>query len=466
MVDVHFVPGNGPVQLKLSEWDDLPGNIMAQNSYIRCCWRGKKQPLVVQELHLADLLGVVFDREKAQLHLVHCPRGRAGSRVREDVLLQITGGPEVLKEAESWARDISSKCYKAGPMGAVRKFHVFINPASGSGQAQVKWREAHELFKCLPWFSIQEVLTTRAGEACEVAAQLQRDSCDGIIVVSGDGMVHEVFNGLAGRPDAADALQIPVGHIPGGSGNAFAKSILHSAGESYGVLDAAFLIAKGRTQNLDLMMVSQPSQAKRTSFLSLTGAIIADIDLGSEFLRFLGGLRFPVYTVYCLLKPTLLEAEISYWPATASTSPDPASVPALDAPLPEGPWVTMRDSFSVFWATNMAWTSYDVHLSPGHSMGSQTWHLAILRNVGRGPLLKFLTGLETGSHVNMNQTEIIECKAFRVVPISSSAGSSRERFAIDGEEIPFEPIQLWPTFGGHVLGAPHEEEVGGVMASL
>ena len=37
--------------------------------------------------------GAVFDREKAQLHLVHCPRGRAGSRVREDVLLQITGGP-------------------------------------------------------------------------------------------------------------------------------------------------------------------------------------------------------------------------------------------------------------------------------------------------------------------------------------------------------------------------------------
>lgn len=36
--------------------------------------------------------GAVFDREKAQLHLVHCPRG-GGSRVREDVLLQITGGP-------------------------------------------------------------------------------------------------------------------------------------------------------------------------------------------------------------------------------------------------------------------------------------------------------------------------------------------------------------------------------------
>jgi hypothetical protein len=29
-------------------------------------------------------------------------------------------------------------------------------------------------------------------------------------------MVHEVFNGLAGRQDAHDALRIPVGHIPGG----------------------------------------------------------------------------------------------------------------------------------------------------------------------------------------------------------------------------------------------------------
>lgn len=38
-----------------------------------------------------SITGAVFDREKAQLHLVHCPRGRG--RVREDVLLQITGGP-------------------------------------------------------------------------------------------------------------------------------------------------------------------------------------------------------------------------------------------------------------------------------------------------------------------------------------------------------------------------------------
>ena len=151
---------------------------------------------------------------------------------------------------------------------------------------------------------------------------------------------------------------------------------------------------------------------------------MADIDLGSESLRFLGGLRFPVarpdlsrphvksfrhilklwswpdpslgtvrvsgvstttlglcksqqstvftdaisiwiklaqyfsevYTVYCLLNPRPLRATISFWPATASTSPLDlsSSPPALDQPLPEGPWVTLTDNFSVLWAINMA----------------------------------------------------------------------------------------------------------------
>ena len=178
--------------------------------------------------------------------------------------------------------------------------------------------------------------------------EVNPESCDGIIVVSGDGMVHEVFNGLSKRSDAAVALQaIPVGHIPGGSGNALATSINHSAGESLGALDAAFLIAKGQTQPLDLMTVSQASQPERTSFLSLSGAIISDIDLGSESMRFLGGLRFAIYGAYCLLNPQPLFAELSYWPASASSAPGPTP-PAIDEALPEGPWVAGFSSSVLF----------------------------------------------------------------------------------------------------------------------
>lgn len=31
-------------------------------------------------------------------------------------------------------------------------------------------------------------------------------------------------------------------------------------------------------------------------------------------------------------------------------------------------------------------------------------------------------------------------------------GAGQERFSLDGEEVPFEPIQLWPSPGAQVLG--------------
>ncbi|CAK9036452.1 unnamed protein product [Durusdinium trenchii] len=441
---VNVQVNEAAVVLKFSD------GLSEQDTGMRCCCRGKRpdESKVTKELKIPDLLGVVLDPEKALLRFVHCPR-RSSVRVREDVILQIQGDSEVLKQTDKWAKELSSKCHS---MKGPRKYRVFINPASGSGQAQVKWEIAKELLDQLPWIQLEELRTTHAGQAEEVAEkEVNPESCDGIIVVSGDGMVHEVFNGLSKRPDAEAALRkLPVGHIPGGSGNALATSINHSAGESFGALEAAFLIAKGKTQPLDLMTVSQPSRPLRTSFLSLSGAIISDIDLGSESMRFLGGLRFAVYGVYCLLNPKPLQAELTYWPATASTVPG-SSPPPIEEALPEGPWVTITDSFNVFWAINMAWASFDSHLAPGLSMGSGTWKLALLRNASRATLTKFLLNLENGGHVNLEKAELLECKAFRLLPQGSSG--SRERFSLDGEEVPFEGIQLWPSLGGHVLGA-------------
>ena len=45
---------------------------------------------------------------------------------------------------------------------------------------------------------------------------------DAIASLSGDGLVHEIINGLASRKDdAIEALRIPVVPIPTGSANAF-----------------------------------------------------------------------------------------------------------------------------------------------------------------------------------------------------------------------------------------------------
>lgn len=57
-----------------------------------------------------------------------------------------------------------------------------------------------------------------------------RSKWDGVVSISGDGLLFEIFNGLMQRTDWEDAIKIPVGTIPGGSGNGLAHSINHSLG--------------------------------------------------------------------------------------------------------------------------------------------------------------------------------------------------------------------------------------------
>ena len=50
-------------------------------------------------------------------------------------------------------------------------------------------------------------------------------SYDAIVTLSGDGLPHEVLNGLASRSDATKALDIPVVPVPTGSANGFSLNL-------------------------------------------------------------------------------------------------------------------------------------------------------------------------------------------------------------------------------------------------
>ena len=52
---------------------------------------------------------------------------------------------------------------------------------------------------------------------------------DAIIIVSGDGLIHEVINGLMKRSDWSTAIRTPIGVVPGGSGNALAAAIAYAS---------------------------------------------------------------------------------------------------------------------------------------------------------------------------------------------------------------------------------------------
>jgi sphingosine kinase len=68
-------------------------------------------------------------------------------------------------------------------------------------------------------------VTQYSGHAIELAEKMDLDAHEAVVCYSGDGVLHEVFNGLAKRLDGTKALKI----MPGGSGNGMCMNPAASA---------------------------------------------------------------------------------------------------------------------------------------------------------------------------------------------------------------------------------------------
>lgn len=153
--------------------------------------------------------------------------------------------------------------------------------------------------------------TTRSREAIDLCADMDIDQFDMVVPCSGDGLAYECFNGLGARADARRALhKIAVAHVPCGSGNALACNAFGTHRASL----AALAIVKGVPTPMDLISITQqhrgssssssspPSATRSLSFLSQTLGIMAEADLGTEHLRWMGEHRFTYGTITRILK--------------------------------------------------------------------------------------------------------------------------------------------------------------------
>jgi sphingosine kinase len=105
--------------------------------------------------------------------------------------------------------------------------------------------------------SFWNVVTERQGHGVDIAKEIDIEAFDSIVTVSGDGVIHEVINGFLQRPDAREAIRkLPLGVIPGGTGNALSVSLL---GEKAGFDPqyTALQVIKGMSHRVKLWETSQ-----------------------------------------------------------------------------------------------------------------------------------------------------------------------------------------------------------------
>ena len=95
------------------------------------------------------------------------------------------------------------------------------------------------------------------------------------------------------RDDWRKTIKKPIGIVPAGSGNGLVASILHEKHElsdTHHQVNAMFRFLKGKSRPLDITHV-KVGQQEYYSFLSVSWGVLADIDINSEILRFLGETR-------------------------------------------------------------------------------------------------------------------------------------------------------------------------------
>ena len=92
-----------------------------------------------------------------------------------------------------------------------------------------------------------------------------------------------------------------------------AEKGIYEFSKEYSIENAAFVCAKGRTTRMDLTEIeAEYEKHKSYSFLSTFWGVIADCDINSEVLRWMGSARFTVWGVYRVLCPVNYLGSIMY----------------------------------------------------------------------------------------------------------------------------------------------------------
>jgi len=390
---------------------------------------------------LADVVGARADGATVRLFVyAHfqaaapssscCTAG--GPALRERVVMTLPAGDAA--EAARWVEAIRNAL---GYGSHQRRMLVLVNPKSGPGKAQSIFDECRQVLDDAD-VKLSVTITTHSGHAAELIRADTALDYDAIIICSGDGLMHEVLQGLMARPDRdAVVRRVALGVLPGGSGNGLAVTLCKAAGEARHAKSNAFLIAKGHTTPLDVAQVDSAS-GRLYSFLSLEVGMIADVDLQSEWLRSLGEARFTVQALLKLVKPRRIRRARISW----TTEPS-ARCPDLAQPVPAS-WSTVEDDLYSLWACNCAWMSSSGNVAPMAKVNDGVMHLVTVRKSGPGgrmprrALVEFLLGMETGAHIDAGCCEVVRATAFRV----DMPEDAHNQIAVDGEAVRAGPVQF------------------------
>ncbi|EJD02318.1 uncharacterized protein FOMMEDRAFT_168804 [Fomitiporia mediterranea MF3/22] len=358
-----------------------------------------------------------------------------------------------------------AEAYKG--IGRQRRLRILVNPHGGRGKARQIYEKTVEPIFRAARCSIDTTFTERAKHALELAKELSLEY-DALVLLSGDGLLHEVYNGFSEHKDPLGAFAIPVAPIPTGSANGMALNIL-GLEDGFDVAIACLNAIKGKQMKQDIFSITLGDK-RVFAYFSITLGLMADLDLGTEPLRWMGDIRFILGYIYGVLKlkpcPLTLEYKLAesdkdrmveefrtrneeHWLAQHTeeletlvhdVSADALPVLMHSESSREGSdegWIKFDKPLVYFYAGSAPYVARDLMQFPVAHASDGLIDIVAQELTSRGELLKAIDGAEKGVPFWLDTQHYFKVHAFRITPHDTTGN-----LAIDGERYPLQPFTV------------------------
>lgn len=389
----------------------------------------------VETINFTDVLGVSVGEHEYHIHT--CPRHQASlERVYRERILEPIDETINLSQVGThpdWYDRLASEMVN-------RKLLVIINPAGGSKNAAIEYDANVRRLFTYAGCDCDAYTTKFSGDAKQYIKSTQLDRYQQLLVLGGDGTVSEVVNGLLERSDSDETInRIPVSVIPVGSGNGLARSIIHEAKEEFCLMTAIYRAIKGGSIRVPLIE-NRIGNRVYHSFLANGWGLPSDVDIESEFYRFIGSFRFTVGAIIRMINLRVYHGKIHYLPL--------GRVPDLKLYQKDGirtnKWKTLTSDtgFVLMWACNAPYVAEDMLVAPTMQLGSERISLILVRYpISRWELFSMFLAIEKGGHIESPKVETYQALGLELDPVGGEKGC----ITIDGEQVEYGKLQSFVT---------------------
>ena len=284
------------------------------------------------------------------------------------------------------------------------KYFIIINPNSGIKKSVNIFNSiiSPELNK--RGHTVESQITERQYHAKKIIQKINLKDKDAVLVLGGDGTMHEVINGLLCR---ADGIKLPIGNLPTGSGN----SLLYDLGK-YDVPTTLNNILKHKVKKVDVLKVS--TSKKIIYSINLVGwGMGNDIGLLAEKLRWIGPMRYNIASIIEIFRYKGRKAEI-----------------IIDEQK-------FSENYALITACNTIHVGKGMKMAPNASLNDGKMDIVMIKNnFSKLELLNLFPKLFTGEHIKNKKVIYKQGKCFTLNPLKD------EILNIDGEIVGETPITI------------------------